>query len=318
MASDTDNFEAVIAEALRAGPASPAWREAVDRLKAQGQTGEDWTLLVKARERLEQGRTYRSIRAGEGFTRKLMGRLEETPQTAAAGVSPAAMIAAAAALVILFVVGVLAWNLFSSGEDPAGRVDLRNLLFVNTRLAQSFDDSVPEHWKRLGALPTTARNGLRVQPPPIVSADYAGGGLLLPFTPGAREPFAIEAVVDMPGKPANSVVQLFVSESADFSPDRGTAPRELVLQLDQKQSRVITADGQGAAGLEGNNRSRLITLRLLVSRDKCLVEQDGRTIWTGNHALAEEGARFIGVRLLTKGDAPRDGIVVRSVVVRAP
>ena len=67
----------LLTDALRAGPASPQWHEAVTQLRAGGVNGSDasadeYRLLVAARENLESGREYRSVRAGPGFTRKVM------------------------------------------------------------------------------------------------------------------------------------------------------------------------------------------------------------------------------------------------------
>ena len=67
-----DPFLTLLTDALRGGPGSPEWREAVAKLQAGGiPDAQQYQALVDARENLEGGKSYRSIRAGAGFTRKL-------------------------------------------------------------------------------------------------------------------------------------------------------------------------------------------------------------------------------------------------------
>ncbi|MBW3608058.1 MAG: hypothetical protein KY463_06835 [Actinobacteria bacterium] len=81
----TDPFFELLTDALRAGPGSPAWHNAVQKLRGAGAEGSDeYKLLCAARERLESGREFRSVRAGPDFTRRLFTELESVP----AGRSP--------------------------------------------------------------------------------------------------------------------------------------------------------------------------------------------------------------------------------------
>jgi len=75
---DSDQFLKLLTEALRAGPGSPEWHEAVNQLKTSSLADADeYRMLINAREHLESGRDYRSIRAGPEFTRKVMRAIDE-------------------------------------------------------------------------------------------------------------------------------------------------------------------------------------------------------------------------------------------------
>ena len=61
-----DPFLTLLTDALRAGPGSPEWHQAVSQLKVSGENVDEYKLLIEAREALESGRDYRSVRAGAG------------------------------------------------------------------------------------------------------------------------------------------------------------------------------------------------------------------------------------------------------------
>src|SRR3954468_2020535 len=95
----------LITEALRAGPGSPAWREALAAIE-HSPDADEFKVLYAARERLASGRTYREVRAGVGFTRKVFDAIEQEQaagqaNTAAAALPSANLIAILSALVIL-------------------------------------------------------------------------------------------------------------------------------------------------------------------------------------------------------------------------
>lgn len=319
----SEQFQQTLAEALRAGPVSPCWREAVDALKAAGQSGEELALLCKARERLESGRSYRSVRAGSGFTQKLMAQIEQTEQssTSGSGISTASFITAAAVIVILAVVGMLAWMLFSPAQDNEGKVDLRSVYFVNTVLAEDFSQKpqAPGPWQGIGALPLTAQHGLRLQIPSPFTQPVAGGGLMCPLELSPKEPVSVEAVIDIADPKTRVLAEVFLTDSPTFSSDRGISPRELIWQIDGTHTRVVLPDGRGA-GIPSPVQSvdRSVTVRLLVSRDKCIIEQDGAVVWSGEHQLSQNSPRRLGLRLLARGNAKATDVTIRSLRVRKP
>src|SRR5882757_6124178 len=86
---DSDQFLKLLTEALRAGPGSPQWHEAVNQLKhSTVADADEYRMLINAREHLESGRDYRSIRAGPGFTRKLMSAIDEEAAAASQSATP--------------------------------------------------------------------------------------------------------------------------------------------------------------------------------------------------------------------------------------
>src|SRR4051812_31470893 len=86
---DADQFLQLLTDALRAGPGSPEWHDAVTRLRDRGaaaadagsngtvQLHKEYQLLVAAREHLESGREYRSVRPGAVFTSRVMHAIDD-------------------------------------------------------------------------------------------------------------------------------------------------------------------------------------------------------------------------------------------------
>src|SRR5215207_9469757 len=72
----TDEKLKALSEALRAGPGSPQWRDAVSEWSAGNESSEH-ELLLRVREHLASGKSYREIRAGAGFTRLVMEGIEQ-------------------------------------------------------------------------------------------------------------------------------------------------------------------------------------------------------------------------------------------------
>ena len=316
---DTEQFQQMLAEALRAGPVSPLWRQAVDALKAAGESGEELALLCKARERLEGGRGYRSIRAGNGFTRKLMARLDETDQMTGRGVSSASFITAMAVLVILGVVGGLAWMLFSSGPDNEGKVDLRSIYFVTTALSEDFDQKIGDGWQAVGSIPLVAQKGLRMQLPRPFTQEIAGGGLLCPLELSPLVPVTIETTIEAASNKSRVFAEVFVTDTPTFSSDCGVSSRELMWQIDGTRSRVALPDGRGVASAKVTlAANKPITVRIRLSRDKCIIEQDGRVVWSGEHQLLQDRPRRFGVRLLARRNAKSADVAIRSVRLMKP
>ena len=318
---DTEQFQQMLAEALRAGPVSPLWRQAVDTLKAAGESGEELALLCKARERLEGGRAYRSIRAGNGFTRKLMARLDETDQMTGRGVSSASFITAMAVLVILSVVGGLAWMLFSPVQDNEGKVDLRSVYFVTTALSEDFDQKIGDGWQAVGSIPLVAQKGLRLQLPRPFTQEIAGGGLLCPLELSPRVPVTIETTIEGASNKSRVLAEVFVTDTPTFSSDRGVSDRELKCQIDASGSRVGLPDGRGVVAAShpaGPTVNKPITIRIRLSRDKCIIEQDGVVVWSGEHQLLQDRPRRFGVRLLAQRNANSADVAIRSIRLMKP
>src|SRR5256885_5243732 len=111
----SDEFMTLLTDALRSGPGSPEWHQAVKSLRASAnqQSIDEYQLLYAARERLEAGKEYRSVRAGPGFTRKVLQQVDEqaTPGSGAAAMPTASLLALVAAGAILAVVVMISIHL---------------------------------------------------------------------------------------------------------------------------------------------------------------------------------------------------------------
>src|SRR5256885_17183726 len=97
----SDQFMTLLTDALRSGPGSPEWHQAVRQVRAANAEGaaaaDEYAMLYAARERLEAGKEYRSVRPGPGFTRKVMESVDEEGRTGPGGLPTANVIALLAA-----------------------------------------------------------------------------------------------------------------------------------------------------------------------------------------------------------------------------
>src|SRR5215469_2297716 len=129
---ERDPFLTLLTDALRAGPGSPEWHEAVAQLKTSNENVDEYKLLIDAREALESGKDYRSVRAGAGFTRKLMTGLEE--QTLQKRPHLGTLIAILAGVVVVLVIAVVAYELYPrtpADDTPRAIAELASTYFPN-------------------------------------------------------------------------------------------------------------------------------------------------------------------------------------------
>ncbi len=302
---EADPFLKLLTDALRAGPGSPQWHEAVAKLRAgnagvEPKEADEYQLLLRAREDLAHGRDFRAVRAGPGFTRKLIGGLEKEKTGGGHRALPTATIVAIlAVLAVLAVVAAVVFQLLPHGETGHGAIDeLAGTYFANES-ASNFDRTMPAGWHAIGKLPLETASGLRAG----AGAGLAGGGLVADTPVPGSQSFAFEADVRPPHPNDAVVAQVFISTSADFSPDRGTSAHELVWQL--------IGDTQQVA-LNGNTEPALpaattgpLRVRLTMSHDLAIVELNGKRIWAGPHQLGD-APRYPGVRFIRK--TPGDSI----------
>jgi hypothetical protein len=161
---ESDQFLELLTDALRAGPGSPAWHQALLRLGSQDAgEAEQYRKLIEARERLESGREYRSVRAGAGFTARVMRGVDEASsgESAVGRMPSAGSIAMASAVLGLAVMGILVWFLYGGGgEGQLKSADaLANLYFGQTVLAAPMNGRVPGGWRQIGKLPLDFAGG---------------------------------------------------------------------------------------------------------------------------------------------------------------
>src|SRR5256885_7725261 len=143
---ESDQYLRLLTDALRAGPGTPEWHEAVATLRSRGEAaiGDEYRLLVTAREHLESGKEYRSVRAGPAFTRRLMSQIDQQAQIPQRRIVPAPTIIAIVSAVVLVGAIALIGYLVSRGAGASPAIDqLANTYFVNTLVTGDFSNSLP-------------------------------------------------------------------------------------------------------------------------------------------------------------------------------
>ena len=313
----------LLSDALRAGPGSPQWREAVDRFGPGGPLGGDErALLYKVREDLASGKNYREVRAGPGFTRKVLAAIDEEREGRAKGVPTANVIAILSALVIVVLLGTVGYMLSRSGADSPVRPpqDLTQLNFLDTVMSATFDTRPGIDWKITGRLPLTFARGVRPGAPP--QADAYSGGALMWDTPIAPElPVAIHVTLRDPaggGAGGGDVIpQVFVTDTPTFSDDRATTPHELVFLVRTGEASVVLPSGRvpGETLAVKPNAPRL-DVQITLARTTASVEAGGKKLWTGEHGLSESQPRYVGVRFLARGAEVKDPPTFQSIRVQ--
>jgi hypothetical protein len=341
---EADPMFQLLTDALRAGPGSPEWHQAVGKLRAGGmEYADEYQMLIEAREHLESGKEYRSVRAGAGFTRKLLDGIdkEEPPGGGRSGWLPTAnVIAALSALAILAVLAVVVYQLWPRPTPDMGPTitELENAFFPTQVAAATFDEppgaaagngaEPPTGWASIGQLKLeTTRPGLRPSPGTGAATSPVGGGLVASATVGPEEPFAAEAILRLGRATDDLIIEFFVSaDPAGFSADRATSSDELVWSLQGSRQQVFLDGRQAAEGrrpeMPRPDASRTgdaangVPVRILVNRDRAIVEVNKHKLWSGPHGLAAQ-PRHVGVRFLRVGGTGRngEGAVVRAIKV---
>jgi hypothetical protein len=158
---ETDQMLKLLTEALRRGPGSPEWHDAVERLRTSGaKEADDFRLLMTVRERLEAGQSYREVRAGPGFTRELMQRIDEEPDRAS-GKQRTILIVSLVCIGLLIGSVAILVTMMSNGQPRDVATDqLSQQLFVTPVKTWNFDGELPADLAVTGDLKLDAKNGL--------------------------------------------------------------------------------------------------------------------------------------------------------------
>ena len=308
----------LITEALRAGPGSPAWRDALAAIE-HSPDADEFKVLYAARERLASGRKYREVRAGAGFTRKVFDAIEQEQAAGdakAAALPSANLIAALSALVILAILGVVAFFVIPRSKVPDARDDLAQTYFVSTLAQTNFDSELGADWIAFGPLRVETHSGLR----PVLrdldaSPIHRGGVNYLRLLP-ADQPFAIAASIKVPPPNDNLFVQVFVTDEKYFSIESATgSPPGLVCQVRGSEATVWQRGSlavQGAKVTPGKE----IDIRVSVNRTQGAVDVNGQRLWIGPNQLDGSRPRTVGVRFVAQGAvSAADAPVVESIRV---
>jgi hypothetical protein len=313
---DADPFLRLLTDALRAGPASPEWASAVAEARGRGAAGgDDAAVLLAARERLAEGRAYRSVAAGPGFERRLMAKVDADANAKPRSLSAGWLAYLGAGLVVASV-GVLLAILTRSGSGVgSGASDLAQAYFHRPFAETSLTGPLESGWRTIGSLPLATANRLMLTDAKL-GPDYAGGGLVTRRGAAADEPLAVQATFHFGGHVGPGCVpQLFVADVNDFHGDRGFGSHELAWVVQDGQGQVAVADGTPPAPrLKVRPMDDVtVVIKLAPDGDAAVVCND-HVLWTGPSGLAPDKPRFAGVRLLYRGDA-RDAVAVTGLKV---
>lgn len=295
---ERDAFLELLTEALRAGPGSPAWHDAVLHLRDAGARADlpDYQLLLRAREHLESGKGWRSVRAGPQFTRDLLDALAREGDGASA-TCLTTWLSVFAALVIVVALAGLVVLLRGGDRSPSEAATPLATQLMARVLHETGFDAPPdaERWQTVGTLPLKFDRGLR----PGGAGDNVVGGLVAADTLSASQVFAIDAVIRL-RKPTDDIVpQLFVASSDGFIHASGTASLELALLLQGTNVKLALPSGELLSLLRLDaSRPTELKLRLALDAQTVVVEVDDQRLWAGAHGLGDTAPRRVGVRFL--------------------
>jgi hypothetical protein len=341
----SEQFMTLLTDALRAGPGSPEWHQAVGVLRSSGANGDvdEYQLLIRAREDLESGRDYREVRPGAGFTRKVLTGIEEEPPGGVRGLPSANLLALIGAGVILAVVVAVAVVLFRNApKDVDNRqVDQLRGLFFNQEVASidfgaGEDHTLEPKFHKVGELPleATKNKGLRPGTTQPRDADarreFRAGALVMSESIPPQQPFLVEARIKLDKVSDNLIPQVFVSEG-HVDEEKGTSAREVAWLLREGQPRVALPDGtvklgddRGAA-LKGK---QTLDVKLMMNRDTVIVSTvenaDGakpgaeKRLYEGPHKLSGDQPRYAGVRFLRKTRENEDTAGLTKISILKP
>jgi hypothetical protein len=318
---ETDAFLELLTEALRAGPGSPAWHEALSRLRAGGiEHADEYQLLVRARERLESGKSYRSLRAGSGFTQRVMEAIEQETRSGPPrhGPTPTTLIALGAAGVMLVVLTIVGYLLWTAAQRSSNAPESPTLL-VNTVSSVNFESDLPADWRTIGKLPLAfVQSSMRYAPPPATqpTSNTIGGGVSWNQPIPPTEPFALIVNLREHHLEENLMAQVFVTDTPVFDEENATTPHELVWLLQGHQAQVVLPSGRVEAQTDLSRDYHGSIIRVVVDHDDATIELSGRKFWSGSIGLDPGKPRYVGVRFLRRAiDASGDALAIQWVRV---
>jgi hypothetical protein len=315
---ESDAFLKLLTDALRSGPGSPEWRQAVAQLRTKNGDADEYRMLCAAREHLESGKAYREVRAGPGFTKKVLDQVDQENAGGITGsISTANTVAIIAAIAILVILGVIGYFLFPTEGKRTAIDDLARTYFGNTVVYTTFDGPVPSEWRRIGPVTLDSDSGLRPATSHQPSETHRGGGIVALAPIPSDQPFAVELTLDVPEVSDKVVAQLFVTDQPTYSEDRATTPHELVWYLEGDRVSVVLPNGRvGSSEQRIKPSAQPLTVRLVMNRDYAMIDSAGTQLWAGENQLAPDKPRYVGIRFLTKAGDKLPPISVQSARIQ--
>lgn len=322
----SEQFMTLLTDALRSGPGSPEWQQAVKMLRASNQNIDEYTMLYAARERLESGKEYRGVRAGPDFTRKVLEGVDEQSKKSS-GLPTANLIATIGAGVILAVVVVISVFLLK-GSNPQQQAieELTNRIFGNKFLTTNFSGpparilTPPEGWSKFGDVPLAIRDRELLPSTLPTTADangYKAGGLVTASSIPADQPLEVDVTAHLTQPTDEGIAEVFVSDEP-ITDENAAAGHALVWQFKAGEARVFLADGNPTPKGEKFANLRDLPVKLLLNRDVVIVETAGKRLYAGPHLLAPDRPRYVGIRFRRRSGDKGDHLGIVSIGLQKP
>jgi hypothetical protein len=318
---EKDPLLVLLTEALRAGPGSPQWHEAIARVRGENTAAnvDEYKLLLTAREHLESGKHYRSVRAGTGFTSRLMQRIDDDSGRRSR-LPTATLIAIMAGLTIVAIVIAVGVWMTSDHPMPGGTEVVDRLLFVTPISSVNFErgDPATTNWRRIGSLALTKTGDLRPAPDNPSTKDFVGGAVISVAPVPAGQPASFEVTMRYGRHSPDVIAQVFITDQLDFSPDKSTSSNELVWQLQEGTARVILPGGRVEPKTLRIEPSRqTFTVRIAFNDKYATVDASDKRLYAGPLGLGDKD-RYVGVRFLRKGNERVEIIAIQSMRLMKP
>ncbi len=332
---ESDQFLKLLTDALQSGPGTPQWHEAVGQLRASGaEQLDEYRMIIQARERLESGQEYRTVRAGPGFTRKVMEAIDTDGTGSTKSIPTATIIAVLAGVVILGIVIVLV-VLMNRGNTPGPDQIPAEMtgLFTHTIVQGDFTlaptVAIAPEWRTIGVVPVkTGMSGLAVAPAKGVDVSkdkFLGGGLVTSSPIPANQTFMADATVRVEHPSENLLAQVFVSDDASFDDQtaQSGSKHELICWIQAGDVKVGGLPNDAVASQKMiDAQPATVHLVIRMSRQFVMVEaragNEVKQLYSGKHELAADKPRYVGVRFKLKGSERSESVTVQSVLVQKP
>jgi hypothetical protein len=327
---ESEQFMTLLTDALRAGPASPEWHQAVGILRAAGAGAnvDEMQLLVRAREDLESGREYRAVKAGPGFTRKVLAGIDEEGNAKGRSLPSANLIALLAIGVILAVVVVVALSLVKNPPDPnREQVDkLSGIYLVNPVSTVNFEtaNEIPPQWRLVGEVPLKVKDHhlapATTQPTKDDKREYKAGAIVLAESISPDQARMIDATIRVNGATEGIIPEVFVAEGP-LDSVKASSKREFVWLLKGGVAQAVWPDGSlvPSPGEKLDlKKSPVVNVKIRFDKETVIVESGERRVYEGPHNLSGSAPRYLGVRFLRKVGDGSDGVWLVSVNVLKP
>jgi len=129
-----------------------------------------------------------------------------------------------------------------------------------------------------------------------------GGGIVWMQKIAPNQPVAIDASLRVTRPTDETIAELFVTDSDDFSADKGTTSHEFLWLYQSGQAKVVLPDDKvDAQSPPSRDFKGVMNVRISIERDAAIVSQQNKTIWSGAHGLSASKPRTIGLRFVQTG-----------------